>query len=275
MGYVAGRTLAVRKESIAPLLIYMLTPLVVFRGAITADTRALRLPCIVLSLSVIACLAAHAVARRFFKPSATGILSFSAGNCNSGYFGLPAATAVLGEGAFAQAVLISFGFVLFENTLGFYVAARGRFTVRESVRKLLRLPTLYTFIVGIALHAAGVGLRDDVESVLTTVRAAYGVLGMMLLGLAVADLPSLKLDLRFTSFALASKFLVYPALAAAAMALVPLTVFEQRGLMLAALLPIAANTVAYATLFESEPEQVSMAVVLSTLLSPLLIIAYF
>jgi len=275
LGFVAGRKLAVRKESIAPLLIYMLTPLVVFRGAITADTRALRLPLLVIALSCAACLAAHAVARRWFTPPSAGILGFAAGNSNSGYFGLPAATAVLGEAAFAQAVLISFGFVLFENTLGFYVAARGRFTARQSLCKLLRLPTLYAFILGLGLHAAGVGVSDNVESVLTTVRGAYGVLGMMLLGLAVADLPHVRFDLRFTGFALVCKFLMYPALAALAIACVPLTPLEQRGLMLAAILPMAANTVAYATLFGSEPEQVSLSVVASTLLSPLLIVAFF
>ncbi len=267
LGFVAGRWLGVRKESIAPLLIYLLTPIVVGRGALGADPHALVLPAIVFATCSVICFAARAVADRFFSPPTAGILSFAAGNCNSGYFGLPAASAVLGEAAFSQAVLIAFGFVLYENTVGFYVAARGRFSVKESVKKLLSLPAVYAFAAGFLLHALGVQAGDGIDGFVGSVRGAYAVLGMMLLGLALADLRSLELNIPFTVFAGTAKFIIWP-LAVLALSTVLHDPFEQKGLWLAAFLPMAANTVAYATLFGAEPEQASLAVMLSTLLSP-------
>jgi len=45
-------------------------------------------------------------------------------------------------------IISGFGFTLYESTIGFFVAARGRHTIRESIIRLLKLPTVYAF----ALH---------------------------------------------------------------------------------------------------------------------------
>lgn len=277
LGALAARLLGVRKESVAPLLIYIIQPLVTFRAVTTVplDAARLLLPCIVFGLCCAFCLLAERAARPFGSP-ARQILGFGAGNANSGYFGLPLAVALLGEAAFAQAAMLSFGFVLYENTVGFYVAARGRSTTREALLKVLALPTLYACIGGVALRAAHVPVPEPLVAVLLSVRETYTVLGMMLLGLALGDLRRLAFDAKFVAFALSAKFLLWPltALAIVALDAATLRVFDalaRDGLLLASLLPMAANTVAIATLNEAEPEKVSVAVLLSTLLAVLLI----
>jgi predicted permease len=95
---------------------------------------------------------------------------------------------------------------------------------------------------------------------------------MMLVGLALADLRTLRLDARFLGFALAYKHLVWPALAFSLIAFDRagprlFDTLAASGLWIASLLPMAANTVAFAALFDAEPEKTSLAVVASTLLA--------
>lgn len=274
LGVVASRRLQVRKEAIAPLLIYVIGPLVTLRGtlALDLDPARLALPFLVYASCATFCLVGLFLAGRMFPSPAKNILGFAAGNSNSGYFGIPVAVAILGEQAFAQAAMISFGFVLCESTVGFYVSARGKHTRAQALRRVLTLPTAYAFVLGMTLRALDVHPGPAIDEILTSVRGAYTVLGMMLLGLAIGDLRAFRLDWRFTGFALGMKFVAWPAFVAALIWIdgASLHVFDtlaRQGLAIAAILPLAANTVAIATLHEAEPEKTSLAVLVSTVIA--------
>ena len=51
-------------------------------------------------------------------------------------------------------MLSALGFILFENSFGFYLAARSRYSARESLRTVLRLPSLYATLLAVALNFA-------------------------------------------------------------------------------------------------------------------------
>ena len=118
LGYIAGRFLGVRKESIAPLLIYMLTPIVVGRGALGADWHALVLPMLVFfACSGICPLGSLHCRAPFFATRRGRFLAFAAGNAN--FRLLRFAGGIRGSRrarAFSQAVLIAFGYVLYVKT---------------------------------------------------------------------------------------------------------------------------------------------------------------
>jgi predicted permease len=156
--------------------------------------------------------------------------------------------------------------------VGFYVSARGRSSPKEALMKVLTLPTAYAFTLGLVLRAFDVQTGAAAADVLAAVRATYTVLGMMMLGLALGDLRSYRLDARFVGFALGVKFLAWPLFVAALIAVDAsvLHLFDRlarQGLAVAALLPMAANTVAIATLHDAEPEKASLAVLTSTLIA--------
>ncbi len=265
-GFIASRKLAVRKEAFVPLLIYILGPLLMLRGVLASPLGAshLALPLFVYASCALMCLLVYRFAP--FESPARNILAFTAGNCNSGYFGIPVAVALLGEEAFAQAVMISFGFVLHENTIGFYITARGKMTPRHALRRVLLLPTAYAFLLGLVLRAFDVHIPAGIEGMLDAVRSTYIVLGMMLLGLALGDLKAFRVDLRFVGFALAVKFIAWPLYMLAVLQTGLFDRLASQGLMIVACLPLAANTVALATLHDAEPEKASVAVLVSTVL---------
>lgn len=272
LGFVAGKYLQVNKESIAKLLIYIIAPAVVFNAVFTAtlSPAVLFLPVLFYVLCCSICLVTFAVTKNLWQDSTRNILAFSAGSANVGYFGLPVTIALFGPEAGVLAILTTLGFILFENTLGFFITARGNSTVNQSLVRLLKLPTVYAFVVALLLNASGLTFGGAYADLVLLFKGAYTVLGMMLIGLGLASIQKTVLDLKFISVAFLVKFGLWPVVVFGVIYL-DKTFFNffspllHQVMMVLSVMPMAANTVAYATELKAHPEKVSLAVVLSTL----------
>jgi len=281
LGYFAGKRLYVQKDSIAMLLLYIIVPVVLFHGAITADLNLglVFLPVILFSIGSVVCLATYLLARDWWNDATKNILAFAAGTGNTGYFGLPVALLLFGEEALSIVVFATMGIVLFENTLGFFITARGHHTAREGLVKLLKLPTIYAFAAGIILNLLHTPLHPLYVEFATYFRGAYSVLGMMLVGLGMSSVTRLAIDYRFLLTSVINKFFVWPALGLAVVwfdthYLHVLNELSQHVLLLLTCVPLAANTVSFATVLKAHPEKAALAVVTSTLLALLFVPLY-
>lgn len=273
-GFLAGRKLKVNREAVASLLIYVIAPVVVFNGVyrtkVTIST--LLLPLVIFLVCCTLAVIFYKIAKHLWKDSTKNILGFTTGAGNVGYFGLPVALAVFGESAYSTAVLIILGVILYENTLGFFITARGNFTVSQSLHKLAKLPTVYAYITALVVSFLHITLGPIYADTVSNFTGAYIVLGMMLIGLAVSSVKSLSVDLKFMAVAFTAKFLFWPLLILAVIALDTslLHLFSQevhRVMLLMSSVPLAANTVAYATALDIPPEKAAVAVTVSTLLA--------
>ena len=271
IGFIAGRTLKTKGENIAPLLIYIIAPIVVFTGIMSAplDPSKLALPFLFFTLCCVLCLIFFYALGFFWKAPIKNILAFSTATGNTGYFGLPIAIFLFGEEAFSIAVLIALGFILYENTLGFFITARGHHTTLESLGRVLRLPTVYAFILAVIFNLSNIQLGSALTELGINFRGTYSVLGMMLIGLGVSQLTSIKLDFRFIGTALSLKFLVWPIVVSGMILLDKSTVqffspLEYQVMLLMSIVPLPANSVALAMELGTAPEKVATAVLIST-----------
>ena len=278
LGYIAGRMLRVQKESVAALLIYIIAPVVVFHGVVTTELTPglLFLPVFFFLVCSFLGFSFLLIGGRIFGDGRKNILAFMAGTGNTGYFGLPVSLALFGDSVLGIVVLSTLGLILYENSLGFYFTARGNHATRESIAKVIRLPAMYAFLLGLAIHFLDLPLGSAYEAIAVNFRGAYSVLGMMLIGLGIAGMERFELDLPFLSLAFAAKFLAWPAL-------ILFFVFLDRSslhlysseihrvLFLLSVVPLAANSVAVATELKVEPGKAAVAVLFSTLAALLII----
>lgn len=278
LGFLAGRFLKVNREALAPLLVYFLAPLTIFKGILEADLSAelLSLPFLYIALCGLIASFIWRIGGYFFQSPARNVLAYAGGNANSGYFGFPAVIAVLGMEAFPAIVLISFGFVIFEATIGFYITARSHFTPWESLKKLARLPVLYVFFLGWILNSQNVGIPSATEAFFEWIKGSFTVLGMMIIGIALASVRSAQdWNWRFLSATLLIKYVVWPLATFAVLAVwqlfLPLDPLTAKVIVLTSVLPMAANVVAFASLLKAEPEKVALATTVSTVVSIFLI----
>lgn len=271
LGFIAGKRLKIQKEVIAPLLIYIIAPVVVFNGVVTTQItlEKLALPFLFLALATLMSLSFLFISRFLWQDTTRNILAFTAGTGNTGYFGLPVALALFDQNIFGLAVLSLLGFLLYENTIGFFVVAKGHHTVKESLLKILKLPTFYAFFIGVIVNLMSIHLGQNFFDAVNHFKGAYTVLGMMLIGLGLSSIKEFRFDFKFIGLAFFAKFIVWPLLIMLVI-YIDSTWFKffnadiYKIMTLVSIVPLAANTVAYATELRAQPEKASLAVLLST-----------
>jgi hypothetical protein len=272
LGYIAGRYLNASKETVAKLLIFIITPIVIFHSVFTTPIAAnvLSLPILFFILCCFICIVTYILTKHIWTDATRNILAFTAGAGNTGYFGLPVALALFGTDAAGLVVLSVLGFVLYENSLGFFITARGHHTVKESIVRVLKLPTIYAFAAALLLNMLGVKLGPIYTDFALLFRGAYTVLGMMLIGLGLSSIKNYAFDFKFVAASFTAKFIVWPIIIFSIIALDKaffgfFTEQIYKVMILMSIVPLAANTVAFATELKVHPEKAALAVLLSTL----------
>lgn len=283
LGYLSTKFLKVQRESIASLLIYILGPIVVFSATVSVkiDLALAFLPIFLyLFSSIIAFISLYLFKNSWNDPSGN-ILSFSAGTGNTGYFGIPLAV-IFFEPSLADIFIFTvLASLLYESTTGFYVTAKGNFTIKESLKKISRLPILYAFILGLIFNLLGFSIPDIISSYTSQFKGAYGILGMMMLGMGLIGLKNTEgnFDIKFIAITHIIKFAFWP------LAILFCIYVDRTFLMflnedlykvmfLFSIVPLAGNTVTLAILLNAKPEKASLAVFISTLISIVLIPLY-
>jgi len=272
LGVVASKLLGTPRDPIAKMIFFLISPFIIFNGVMTTELSLgiLSLPIVIFLISSAFCLLLHRFSKRFWDDRTRDILAFSAGSGNTGYFGLPLALLLfndVGEGIY---IVASFGVTFYDNTVGYYILAKEKESVFKTLLKLLKVPTIYAFFVGLALNLSGVTMPAVFDEFMVHIKGAYTLLGMMVLGLSLANLKMFRLDLPFIGISFFVKFFLWP-LTALAVTFLDYLVFgfyetsAYRALMLISFVPLGVNTVILASLFDAEPEKASSAVLLSTL----------
>lgn len=272
IGFYAARKLEIQGKGVSRLLFYVIVPLTFMHGIskMQIQYQYLLLPFFVFCISCILCLTHYAVARRIYHDKSANILGFASGNANLGYFGIPIAMLLFEPPIVGVYMMTIIGTMLFETTLGYYITTKGDFSTREAIRRMIRLPMLHGALIGLALSLMHLSLPSFLEGFFHAIRGTYSTLGMMVVGIALAGVTSLKLDWRFISMAFAVKFIAWPLMVSGLIFLDIhyLHLFGpeiHQTTLLISFMPLAVNSVIFATLLEAEPEKMATAVFLSTL----------
>jgi predicted permease len=271
-GFALVRVFKVGGQDLGRLALFVLSPAVVFKGFVGADLKGalLALPFAVFGLCSMVALAAAPLAGRFWRDGRERIAGFTAGTGNTGFFGIPACLALVGPESLPFVVMVSFGATAYENSVGFYTVARAEASVGGAVLRVLKYPGLHACWIGAALNLSGTRVPPAIMQTVDLLSGAFVPVGMMIVGLGLAQVRSLRLDLGFTAFTFVMKFALWPALAAGFVwidrrwlhAFGPVA---HKVLLIESLVPLAAVTVVHASLRDIHPDRAAIAVAGSTL----------
>ncbi|MFP3977404.1 AEC family transporter [Marinobacter sp. KMM 10035] len=272
LGWVAGRYLEASGKHIAGIMLYIVTPSVVFSGVMAAplSPEVILLPFLVFGFATVIALAHLRLARRVLTDGSAGMVPLCVASGNTGYFGVPVALLLFGEEGLAIYIVCMLGVTLFESSVGYYLAARGRHDLKDSLLRVVKLPSVYAFLVAVVLNLTEIGIPEVFVPLFDNLRGAYSILGMMIIGMSISSFRGLAGNMRFTALAFFGKFVAWPVLATVFWWLDSqfLGVYEpavHKAIFLISITPIAANTVVIATLLDTSPRQAAGTVMLSTL----------
>lgn len=272
LGFVAGKFLNAKKESIAPILIYLIVPIIIFNSIIKTKIvpQLLLIPVIFFLLCCLIGISFYFIGGRFFKDSTKNILGMAAGTGNTGYFGIPVCIELLGKDYLGLMILGILGFTLFESSIGFFMTARGNHSASEAINKLIKLPTLYAFFIGLTFNYLHINPGGSFDSFANNFIGAYSVLGMMLVGMGLSDVKKIEIDFKFLSLSFIAKFIIWPLAVFIIILLDKMFLkmyFEEvyKMMILISIVPMAANLVAFSTELKTQPEKAAVAVFISTI----------
>ncbi len=274
LGYIASRGLHVARESIAPLLIYIISPVVVFAASlnVTISLEVLGFPWFMFGVSAALCLFFYWVGKFFWEDATRNIFAFSAGTGNTGYFGIPLAMLLFEPEVANLYIFTMLASLLYESTIGFYIIARGQYTFRQSLLKVARLPSLYAMHLGLVCNYMGWFPSASLMDFMEYFKGTFAILGMMMVGMGLKGVWERGMDFTFVGMTFVTKFVVWP-LVVFGLIYLDQTWFGllndalYKVMFIFAVVPLAANAVSMAVLLNAAPEKASFAVLLSTLFS--------
>lgn len=284
LGYMAGRKLDVNLHSLAMIAIYILSPFVNFgaMAKIDLEPEYAPLPFISFALSFIIAGASYYIAKKVWSDQTPNIVGMASVSGNTGYFGLPLVIALVGQEWVGIYLMMNLGALFGEVTIGYYIAARGNFTIAESIRKIFRLPVFYAVIAGLFVNYMNWTLPEIFYTYWTYAAGAWVIIGMMLIGVAISKIGGLTFGPRMMAHLFTVKFVVWP-LAVIGLLWVDKFCFQSfseevyKMALIYGLVPLAGNPVAYAAQLGLKSERIALAVILSTVFALIympLLIAY-
>lgn len=275
IGYILARYFRIKREQIAFLLVYILGPVVIFFAVLSIEIN-MQLVFLPLFIFIFGSVIAFYILKKYkneWNDASVNTLAFTCGTGNTGYFGIPLAMILLEPSVANIFIFGTLASLLYENTTGFYVTAKGSFTARQSIIKVLKLPLLYAFIAGLSFNLVGFRTPEVIVPYFENLKWAYGILGMMMLGMGMKGFNLHEdFDKKYIRISYFFKFIFWPAVVLAII-FVDKTFINflneeiYKVMFLFSIVPLAGNTVTLAVLLKAKPEKASFTVLLSTIVS--------
>ncbi|MGV1832991.1 AEC family transporter [Agrobacterium vitis] len=269
-------------KRVSSLLMYVLIPVVVFKNtaSLSFDKALIGIGIsIAFSVTMVALAVLILPYIRTSVPRRLAYCSF--GYTNIGWFGIPIGLALFGPTSLPFLVMAYVGGLLFGNTIGFYLVARDRFSVRESVKKVAMLPAIHAFAAGVlfqALHA-NPNLITYFESPFQLATILMSACGMMVVGIGASHVAFSWAVIRGTITLVVCRHI----LAICAIGIVvwmsaaigaPIKPESLNAVILIGLLPVAGNLVVFASQLGSGVASASLIIAISTTISTLTVFGW-
>ena len=179
---------------------------------------------------------------------------------------------MFGEEGVTTLICIYVGTALYGNTIGYYKIAKTRFSTREAIAKIFKIPFLYVFLLALILKALEVKMPDPLTPVVDVFSVVVSAGGMMMVGMNVIKVDFKGLDIRFFSKILSLRMVSAVIIMGLLLLLESLFVdqLEEEDKQMLALIPffpVAANVTVYASFLQSKEKQSGLLVLLTVGLS--------
>lgn len=191
LGYLFNRKFKLDLGTLTSLLVYLFLPVAVFMKIYDSPISGTIAGGILIFLFiqyVVMSLVSYVVCRlRKIEPSMRGTFANSIALNNSGNLGLPVNALVFKNDPFAMSIAVLI--VLFQNVMTFTVGvynAEASVKLKEAIVKMLKLPIIYSVILGFILQLFHIQMNHIVVSILDPITSAFAPFALITLGAQLA-----------------------------------------------------------------------------------------
>jgi hypothetical protein len=270
LGYVLERRLSLDIRPISRVIFYALAPCLVFSSTATSAVSGADMGKIIsfvllttLAMGLLSWAAAKALRLSRAMESAFLLTTLF---INSGNYGLPVNLFAFGQAGLERAAVFFTASALLTNSVGVYLASRGRASGLDALRNVFKVPVVYGALAGFVVNLATIPVPEPIAKAVDLAGGASVPLMLLLVGMQLAR-TSLVGELKVIGLATFVRLVVAPAVALVLAAGLGLTGVTRQACITEASMPTAVTTTILATEFEAEPQFVAGVVFVSTLAS--------
>ncbi len=273
LGYTLERRLRIDIKSISRTVFYALSPCLVFSSLVqtTVNGREFwRIASFEILAALGVALVAWGVARalRFDRAMESAFLLATI-FVNAGNYGLSVNLLAFGETTLARAIIYFVVSSLLMNTIGVYLASRGKARAFDALRSVFKMPVVYAVLLAVFFKLMNLNITGSpaFEAVEMVGKGAVPLM-LLLLGMQLAK-TSLAQGIGTAGLAAFIRLAVAPFIAFSLANLLGLTGPTLQACVVEASMPTAVTTAVLAIEFDARPEFVTSVILLTTLASPI------
>ena len=271
-GFALARWLDASAVTLTHVVFYALLPCFAFRLLVTSVATGRRFGMMVLLawLVMLAMAAAGtllSLVLRLSRAESTVFLlvvMFS----NGGNYGLPVVSFAFGEEALSYGTVFFLTGSVLTNTVGAFLAAAGRRSLRTAAASVLKMPAIYGMAAAGIVLATGIPVPTALLRPVTMLSDAALPVMILVLGMQLERASAPKRP-ALVAAAVCVSLLVAPLVALGLTSLLHVTGAARQAVVVLSSMPVAVATTILAVEFDASPDFVTSAVFLSTLLSPI------
>lgn len=273
LGFIGQKKIGFDTKTISTMALYLMSPVLVFKTfyttKFTIDYLYLTLYTFALCFALIVVVYIIAYFQRYSTSETCGMILASS-FMNNGNYGTPVVLLLFGVTGLDSAIILMVIQQLVMCTVGVYYAAKGSPQgngIKSAVDAVRRIPIVYGGLLGAIFQFLHIPLSNSVKEAVDLVAGAAIPTIMIVLGMQLAKISIRNLAKAKVSWSLAIKLVISPFIAYILTLLLPVDEMVKQIMIIMAAMPTAANTTMYALQFNTEPEFVSSATLISTSLS--------
>ena len=267
VGFVLAKTLGIEARPLSRTMLYFFTPALVFsqtyHAKLTSEYASIAVFSIVMTILMVIVSWLLAKVMRYDRLTASafmlGVLFVNAGN-----YGLPLILFAFGEEGLVRAAFYFTMSAILVQTLGIFVAARGKADARVALMNTFKLPIVYAVTLGLICNLAHIEIPAPLTKAIDLASGAAVPLMLTILGIELARV-KIESDRAVIGLATVTKLVVVPLFAFPLAALMGLDGLTRAVCIIEASMPTAVMATIVAVEFDARPKIVTGIVFASTL----------
>ncbi|UAB83392.1 hypothetical protein INR75_14560 [Zunongwangia sp. SCSIO 43204] len=277
IGYLISKREWIPKSWIHKPLLFVLLPILVIDHVLDAGFSNLVILAIIsFLLAFLMIFPAMLVDKTVDNSGNINILKSGFSYFNVAFFGIPTVKSLFGDDAVTTLICIYVGTALYGNIIGYIQVAKSKFSTKQAIIEVLKVPFIYIIILALILKGFKVETPEAVKPVVDMMGTVVSVMGMLIIGMNLTNIKFKSLNWGYYSKVLGirsiSAILITAALMGLEYWLVDGLEKEQRQVMaLIPLFPIAANLAVFASFLKSQEKQAALLIVFSMVISMILV----
>jgi malate permease and related proteins len=268
VGYLAARVLVFDLKMLARLGLYVLVPCLTFtamaRTTLAAGEFGQIVAFTLLSVPLLWAISAGAARLLKLAPAEAGVFHISVLFTNAVNFGFPVLLLAYGPAALERGIVYAMTAQIVMQSLGVYLAARGRADVRSALKRAWSMPGLHAMILGILVRVLEIRVPAPIFDPLKLIGDSLVPFLLLVLGMQLAAV-DLRGNWKVASVATFLRLVVAAALSFGLARGLGLQGLTRQTMILENSMPSAILGVALAQEFDAAPELITKVIFLTTL----------